>query len=398
VTALPDDSPQTPDWGERLFLPGPTPLPWPVATAGARPMAAPHGPAFRALAERVRRGMAACFGTAGAVCAVPASGTGGLEALVQNLFSPGDPVLVVVAGAFGNRFARVAQSAGLDVTRLEVPYGEVPSAAAVRTALSGRTYRGLLFVHNETSTGVLTPAAELAATARAVQPDLLVAADTISGVPSVPLDMDRAGVDAAVAASQKGFMVPPGLCLVALGPRALQQLVDDRPGRFYFNLRPYVEGGFNSTAAVSLWYQMEASLALLEAEPAAERHARHVRMGEVARAGGRAVGMPPLGDARYASPTVTPLAVPEGMTAGQVTAAAGRYGAILARGLGEWSERAIRIGHVGAVTPLDVVSAVAALEAGLLDLFAAAGTPPPFAPGAGVSAAVAAMRGAAGHA
>ena len=380
-----------PPWEERLFLPGPTPIPWPVAHAMARPMTELRGGALADLAGRVEAGVARLFGTGKAV-AVTATGTATLEALAQNLFTPGDPVLAIVAGAFGNRFAQAAEMHGLSVRRLDVPYGEVPRPAAVAAALSEAPALGLLMVHNETSTGILMPVRELVEAARSVVPDILCLADSISGVPSVALDMDAIGVDAATAASQKGFMAPPGLGLVGLGPRALAAIRKERPGRMYFDLGALVARHFNSTPAIALWYAVEESLRLLDAEGDAARHARHVRMSRMVRAAGRAIGMEPMAPEAYASPTVTPLAVPEPFTAPQVLRAARRYGAALAGAMGPWAERVLRVGHVGAVTPLDMATAVAALEAALGDLYEEAGTPQPFAPGSGVGAALGEMR------
>jgi aspartate aminotransferase-like enzyme len=357
----------------------------------ARPMTELRGGALAELAERVEAGVARLFGTGKAV-AVSATGTATLEALAQNLFVPGDPVVAVVAGAFGNRFAQAAELHGLDVRRLEVPYGGVPEPTALEALVREHDARGVLMIHNETSTGVLMPVASLVAAARAARPDVLFLVDSISGVPSLPLDMDAIGVDAATAASQKGFMAAPGLGLIGLGPRALAAIRRERPGRMYFDLNALVARHFNSTPVLSLWYAMDESLRLLDAEGERARHERHERMGRMVREAGRAIGMPPRAPEAVASPTVTPLAVPEPFRAREVLQAARRHGAAFAGAMGPWAESTIRVGHVGAVLPIDMAAALAALEAGLMDLFARAGRSAPFAPGSGVGAAIAAMR------
>jgi alanine-glyoxylate transaminase/serine-glyoxylate transaminase/serine-pyruvate transaminase len=381
-----------PPWEERLFLPGPTPVPWPIAHAMARPMTELRGPALTAVVERVEAGLAAAFGTAGRAVCISATGTAALEAVAQNLFAPGDPVVAVCAGAFGERFARVAELHGLAVTRVDAPYGEVPQAAAVAEAVAATAARGLLMTHNETSTGILMPVAAWTRAARAAAPDLLTVADSISGVPSVPLAMDAIGVDAAVAASQKGFMAPPGFALVALGSRALAALRAERPGRMYFDLNGYVAHHFPSTPAIPLWFALDESLKLLAAEGEGPRYARHVRMGRMIRAAGAAIGMAPLAPEPYASPTVTALAAPDGLTGPQVQRAARRYGAVLAGAMGPWAQRALRVGHVGAITPLDMTGAVCALEAAVLDLGREVGRRPNFTPGAALGAALAILR------
>jgi alanine-glyoxylate transaminase / serine-glyoxylate transaminase / serine-pyruvate transaminase len=387
------EQPTVPPWDERLFLPGPTPIPWPIAHAMARPMTELRGAGLAAIVERVEAGVARLFGTGRAV-AVTGTGTATLETLTQNLFAPGDSVVAVVHGAFGNRFAQAAELHGLEVRRLDVAYGAVPEPERLADLLRQRPARGLLLVHNETSTGILTPVGDLARAARAVVPDILCLVDSISGVPSVPLNMDAIGVDAATAASQKGFMGPPGLGLIGLGPRALDAVKKERPGRMYFDLNALVARHFNSTPAISHWYAMDESLRLLDAEGDHARHARHVRMARMVRAAGRAIGMPPRAPDAFASPTVTPLAVPEPFTAQQVLRGVRAYGAALAGAMGPWAERTVRVGHLGAIAPLDMTMAIAALEAALLDLYGGVGQAAPFAPGAGVGEAVRVLRAA----
>lgn len=381
-----------PAWQERLFLPGPTPVPWPIAHAMARPMTELRGDRLGALAQRVESGVARLFGTRGRAVAVPGTGTSTMEAVAQSLFSPGDPVLAIVTGAFGARFARVAEAQGLRVNRLETGLGQMPAPEEVATRLRESPALGLLMVHNETSTGQLQPVGQWAAAARTVLPDILCVADAISSVPSVALDMDVIGVDVALAASQKGFMAPPGLGFVALGERGLGALKTDRPGRMYFDLTGYVGHHWVSTPVISHWYAMEASLALLDEEGDEARYARHRTMGRMVRAAGRAMGMAALAPEASASPTVTVLAVPQPLSAQDVLARAGRYGAALAGAMGTWADRAVRIGHVGAMTPLDMMTAVSALEAALCDLCDEIGTAPPSPAGSGVAAALEMLR------
>lgn len=386
--------PDVPGWQERLFLPGPTPLPWAVAQAGARPMTDPRTDGFTELASATLGAIARMAGTTGQATAVPATGTGALEALCQNLFQPGDPVLVLVAGAFGKRFADVARRQGLAVDTLEVPMGDVPTVEAIGAALekgptasSHATFRGLLMTHNETSTGVLLPVSAFARRAREIHPDLLCVVDSISGFPSIPLDMDESGIDAAAAASQKGFMAPPGLAIVVLGPRGVSSCLAERTGRFYFDLGPFLKGHFPYTAPVSLWYALAEGVRLLEEEGQAARTARHVVLGQMARASGTALSVPPRAPEASASPTVTALQLPEGLSPGTLRAEMARQGVRIAGAMGAWSGDTVRIGHVGAVLPVDLMGAVAALEDALIRHDHSVGRTPPFRPGDGVRAA-----------
>jgi aspartate aminotransferase-like enzyme len=372
-----------------LFLPGPTPVPADVALAQALPMVDHRGDAFGALMADLLPRLARLFGTAGGVAVLPASGTGGLEAALVNLFSPGERVLAVVAGAFGARWAEMAADLGLVVDRLEVAWGEAASPSAVAGRVADQPYAGVLLTQNETSTGVLQDVESLAAAVRAQAPETLVAVDAVSGFPAVALPMDAWGVDLVVAGSQKAFALPPGLALVAVGERARQAVEASGRRRAYFDLRPYLRGDLPYTAPVGLWYALERSLARLEGEGAERRERRHRLVARMVREGARALGLRPLAREEVASPTVTALTLPEGVEPAAVRAAAGRLGAAFAGGMGPLRKVAVRVGHVGAVGPLDAVAAVAALEAALAEV---RGQP---ADGAAAAAAVRAWRGGA---
>lgn len=377
---------------ERLFLPGPTPVPASVALAQALPMTDHRGPRFEPLAKGVRERLARLFGTKGQVAVLPASGTGGLEAVALNLFAPGERVLALVAGAFGQRWADQAEALGLGVDRLEVTLGAAATPEAVARAMARVPYAGVLLTQNETSTGVLQDVSALAAAVERAQPEALVAVDAVSGFPAVPLALDAWGVDVAVSASQKGFMLPPGLAFVALGPRALAAIQGDGRRRFYFDLRPFVRGDFPATPAVGLWYALERSLALLEAEGEEGRSERHRLLAAMTRAGARALGLHLLAADRDASPTVTAILCPPGIEPEHLRAEATRLGARLAGGQGELRARVVRVGHVGAVAPLDVLSAVGALELALARVGGGA------ADGRGLAAALGAWQTALGGA
>ena len=390
---------EVPGWQERLFLPGPTPLPWAVAQAGAHPMTDPRSEGFAQLVTETVRSIAQMAGTEGEVAILPASGTGALEALCQNLFQPGDPVLCVVAGAFGRRFAEIAAGQGLLVTRLEVPMGEAPNSGELAEAVtrgpegaSGASFRGLLLTHNETSTGVLLPVEELIREARRARPGLLSVVDSISGFPSVPLDMDRAGIDAVAAASQKGFMTAPGLAVLLLGPRGVAAYQEKRPGRFYFDLGPFLKGHFPYTAPVSLWYALAEAVRLLDEEGQEARSNRHVLLGRMVRAAGLALHVPPRAMVEsVASPTVTALRLPQKVAPADLRKDMLRHGVRIAGAMGAWSEDTVRVGHVGAILPVDLLGAIAALEDSLARLLGREHLPLPFAPGDGVKAAFLAM-------
>lgn len=338
-----------------LLLPGPTPIPESVKQAMLASMTDHRGTAFETVYHRVQNGLGALFGADSPehVAVLPAAGTGGLEAVVQNLFHPNDRILVVESGLFGRRFGEVARAHQLDVDRMELPWGEAFDPQTILARIASAPYRGVLVTHNETSTGVLNPVEELGGLIQQLADPPLLVVDSISGVPSIPLTVHN-GVDVIIAASQKGFMCPPGLTMVALSDRARSAVLASRTGRFYFDLAPYLNGKLPYTPAISLWYGLDAALELLQREGAVARLARHQLLRDMVRAYGQAGGLPPLVADRWSSPTVTALELPSSMNASQWRSQLEQRGLQIAGGLGEWHHRAIRIGHVGAIDAGDL--------------------------------------------
>jgi len=202
-----------------LLAPGPTPIPPEVLQAIAQPILHHRTPQFEALFGRVRTGLAKLIETRGEVIILAASGTGALEAAVVNLCSPGDEILVVLCGKFGERWADIGRAFGLTVHALEAPYGDTVSPERVAAALAAHPRARALFVtQSETSTGVLEDVEAYAALTRGT--DTLCVVDTVSSLGVVPCPMDAWGIDVVVAGSQKGLMCPPGLAFVALNDRA----------------------------------------------------------------------------------------------------------------------------------------------------------------------------------
>lgn len=336
-----------------ILLPGPTPIPAQVEQAMLTPMSDHRGAVFTPVHDAVRAKLGQLFEVpeGGGVAVLPASGTGALEAVAQNFFAPGDPVLAVVVGGFGQRFADIAQAMGLEVDRLEYPWGQPFAVSDIIERLGSRTYRGVLVTHNETSTGVTNPVETLAAAIPQTESRPLLLVDSISGVPSLPLSLADGRIDVIIAGSQKGFMCPPGLAVIVAGPNARERLAAERIGRYYFNLQPYFAGQLPYTPAVSLWYGLNTALDLLLEEGAQARLDRHRLLARMARAFGEAGGLKPLVEEEAASPTVTALSVPTPLTPAELRKAAGAHGLQIAGGMGPWHANAIRIGHVGAVTP-----------------------------------------------
>ncbi|HEY8394750.1 MAG TPA: alanine--glyoxylate aminotransferase family protein [Thermaerobacter sp.] len=354
-----------------LLSPGPTRVPEDVRAACARPIVLHRSAEFDRIHQEVVERLRRLFRTEGRVVVLPCSGTGALEAAIVNTLSPGDRVLGVVMGVFGARFAAIAAAYGLAVDRLEVPWGTVPATAQVverlrAAARQGRPYRAVLLTHSETSTGVLLPLPELVPAIREAAPETLVLVDMVSSFAAVPVRLDEWGVDVAVTGSQKALMCPPGLGILALGPRALAAVERAALPRFTWDLRPYLRkpGDFPYTPAVSLWFGLETALRRIEAEGEENVYRRHRLLAAMTRAGIRALGLEPLAADVVASPTVTAVPLPEGIDPGAVIRRLrDEHGVVVVSAQGHLKGRAFRIGHMGAVEPADILAGMKALDA-----------------------------------
>jgi aspartate aminotransferase-like enzyme len=361
----------------QLRIPGPTPLPDEVRAAGGRQMLNHRGPEFRELILRVTERLQRAFRTRNDVLILTTSGTGGLEAAIVNHLSPGDPVLAVSIGSFGDRFASIAERYGADVRRLDVEWGRAAEAGNVSAALremaaEGAPARAILLTHNETSTGVTNPLADLAAAARSASPDTLIIVDAISGLGAVPFDSDGWDLDVVATGSQKSWMVAPGLAMVSVSERAWRASARARMPRFYFDLaeaKGHLQKGETPwTPAVSVLLQLDVSLAMLEAEGYPQVFARHAACGTAARAGLSALGFRLLADPEHASDTVTSAWVPDGLEWSAFNGELLARGLVLAGGQGKLSGQILRVGHLGLVTVDDIVTAMEIIEDALLAL------------------------------
>jgi aspartate aminotransferase-like enzyme len=369
-----------------LRIPGPTALPPSVREAGARQMINHRGPEFAAMLGRILDGMKPYFGTTQDVAMITTAGSGGLEAAIVNTLSPGDRVLGVSIGSFGDRFAKIAGIYGADVTRLDAEWGYAADPDEVRERL--RTMpdaKAVLLTHNETSTGVMNPIAELAAAVREETPDALILVDSVSGLGAVPFRMDEWGVDLVVTGSQKAWMAAPGLAMIAASERGWAAMETARMPRFYLDLRAHRDAAAGGqtpfTPAIAVVYQVDEGLRLMAAEGAESIFARHEACAAAAQAGLTALGFELFADQRHASKTVTAANVPDDLDWKAFNAEVKRRGVVLAGGQGKLTGKIFRLGHLGSVTLEEILGALSTLE------FAALAQGQTVTPGAAVAAA-----------
>jgi len=350
-----------------LRIPGPTPLPERVRQAGGQQMINHRGPEFRELIKRVSERLQGAFRTRNDLLILSCSGTGALEAAIVNHLSPGDPVLAVSIGAFGDRFADIGRRYGADVRKLDIDWGQAAqpdtlAAALAEIASEGRPAAAVLLTHNETSTGVVNPLADLAAAAHATSPDTLIIVDAISGLGAVPFETDGWGLDVVATGSQKSWMVPPGLAMVSVSERAWQRAQTAQMPRYYFDLgeaRRYLATGETPwTPAVSVLLQLDVALEMLEAEGYPQIFARHAACAAAARAGLSRLGFRLFADPAHASDTVTAVHLPDGLDWPTFNRQLLSRGLVLAGGQGKLAGKIMRLGHLGAVEPADVEAAL----------------------------------------
>ena len=358
-----------------LRIPGPTPVPPDILEAVAHPMVNHRGPEFAALISRVAERLKDWFQTSNDVLILSASGTGGLESAVVSTLSPGDRVLSVSIGAFGERFATIADTYGAEVIPLQYEWGQAARPDEVRQALAEHAdVTAVLVTHNETSTGVTNPLEEIARAVRESAPSVLILVDAVSSLGAIPFEEDGWGLDVVVTGSQKGWMVPPGLAFVSMSERAWRAYENAKMPRFYLDLGRHRDalpkGQTPWTPAMSIFFGLDVALERMAEEGAERIFTRHASIGRMVREGVKALGLELLcQDERFASDTVTAIKCPEGIEVSALrNAMEDDYNIILAGGQGKLQGKIFRIGHLGLVEEEDIRETLAALEQTLAKL------------------------------
>jgi len=355
------------DKPEILMSPGPTPVPPQVLLAQGSPLVYHRGPGYGDLLREVTENIQRMMRTSSDVLVLTSSGTGGLESAVANLFSPGDRVVVPVAGYFGERFGKIARAFGLDVREIPYDWGRAVRAEDVKAALDEAPTKGVLLQHSETSTGVIH---DVEAVGRATrEANALLVVDGISSLGAVPYEGDAWGVDVCVGGSQKAFSATPGLAFVSVSPKAWEAAAVSTSPRFYFDWRlykqsfdlPNPENPF--TPAISLMLGMREALRMYFEEGPELVLARHRLLSSAVKEGVRALGLDLFGENLEQAWAVTAVQAPEGIDGNELVAKVRRdHRIILAPGQGPLKGKVFRIGHLGYYDRFDIVRCLAALE------------------------------------
>ncbi|HSK94713.1 MAG TPA: alanine--glyoxylate aminotransferase family protein [Candidatus Angelobacter sp.] len=357
---------------QNLRTPGPIPLPQAVRDAQAQPMIDHRGTEFGEMQREIVAGIAELIGTRHDVLLLTGSGSGSLEAAVVNTLSPGDRVLAVSIGSFGDRFAAIADAFGAQVDRLDVDWGAAaePSTLAARLHDAG-PYRAVLLTHNETSTGVANPLRELAAAVHDAPGDPLVLVDGISGLGAMPFEMDAWGVDVVVSASQKAWNASPGIAIAAVGPRAWSAAEAARMPRYYWDFAEAREwagkGQTPWTPAISVLYGLRVGVRELRAEGRERTWARHAAIAAGVAAGMEALGLRLVAAPEHRSSTVTAAWLPDGLEWAPFNAEMRSRGLVIAGGQGRMTGKILRFGHMGAVGMDEMLDALRVMGETLRD-------------------------------
>jgi len=354
---------------ENLRIPGPTPCPEVVLQAMTKQMINHRGEEFGEIMTNVTADLKQLMQTKGDVFLLTSSGTGGLEATVVNMLSPGDKVLSVSIGVFGERFATIAEQFGAEIIPLKFEWGKAADPDAVRKALQDNPdVKAVLVTHNETSTGVTNDLASLSAVIKEFDKLLLV--DAISSLGSINVPVDEWQMDVAVTGSQKGWMVPPGLAMVSVSDKAWKAQAESKMPKFYWDFakaRSYLEKNQTPwTPSESVVFALSLSLKMMVQEGLQNIVDRHIRVATMCREGVKDLGLSLFADEAYASNTVTSVKAPEGTDANQLRKLIkANHDIELGGGQQTMNGKIFRVGHLGLVTEDDIEAVLNALKAEL---------------------------------
>jgi len=357
-----------------LQIPGPAPVPDRILRAMDRAVIDHRGPEFKELGARVLSGIKTIIKTKSTVFIFPASGTGAWEAALVNVFSPSDKVLMFETGHFATLWKTMAQKLGVKPEFIESDWRSPADPGIIEQRLRADTnheIKAVCVVHNETSTGVVSPIAEIRKAIDAARHPALFLVDTVSALASVDFKMDEWGVDVTVCGSQKGLMLPPGIGLTAVSEKALRASKDAKIPKSFFcwddMIGPNKTGFFPYTPATNLLWGLAEAIDMLHEEGLDRVFARHTRHGEGTRRAVQAWGLEILcRDPKAYSPVLTAILMPPGYDADQFRKIAlDHFDISLGAGLSKIAGKVFRIGHLGDTNDLTILGALSGVEMSL---------------------------------
>ncbi|MFB2924162.1 pyridoxal-phosphate-dependent aminotransferase family protein [Aerosakkonema funiforme] len=371
-----------------LMIPGPTPVPEQALLALAKQPIGHRSSEFSCIFEEVLQHLQWLHQTQNDVLMLTASGTGAMEAGMINFLSPGDRVLLGCNGKFGDRWADLATTYNLNVENITADWGKPLDTEQFREKLEADTekqIKAVILTHSETSTGVIN---DLETINRHVKThgEALIIVDAVTSLGTVNIPVDKWGIDIVVSASQKGYMIPPGLGFVSVSEKAWEAYKTAKMPRFYLDLGKYRQFQAKNTTPftppINLMMALQVSLQMMKKEGLANIFARHQRLMNATRAALKQLNLPLFAPDSVASPAITAVAPVQVDTEQILKIMKNRYDIALAGGQDHLKGKIFRIGHLGFVTDRDILTAIASLEATLIELGQDS-----FTAGAGIAAA-----------
>lgn len=357
-----------------LLTPGPTPVPKEINEAIQLPMVGHRSADFENIAKTAFTSLKKIFGSTNDVMVLTSSGTSVLEASMLNIVNPDDHFVVIVSGAFGNRFKQIAETYYQNVHVFNVAWGEAVNIDAFKNYLSNlnETITAVFCQYCETSTGVLHPVGQIGYAIKSFDPDIYFVVDGVSCIGAVDANMERDNIDVLISGSQKAIMLTPGLAFVAYNDRALERFQEVKTPRFYLDLTKYhsslIQHSTPFTPNVALFRALNRYSALIENEGFEHVIKRHNIIKQALRTALKALDLDLLVQSQDASPTVTAFIPKDSAELKYIKdSLKANYRITIAGGQGKLKGQILRIGHMGKVSPFDILSVVAALETILSD-------------------------------
>jgi len=358
-----------------LQVPGPTNIPERILRSLSQPLINHRGPEFERMLSENTEGLKKVFRTKNDILTFPGSGSGMLESVVVNLFSPGDTILAVSVGVFSERMALIAERHQLNVTRIKKEWGLAVMADDIRAILeedSDKKIKAVCLPHNETTSGITHDIESISRMIKETGHPAVLVVDAISSLACMPLETDLWDLDIVVSASQKGLMLPPGMGFVSVSQRAWEMREKSTLPKWYWDYQAVREknkvGQFPYTPPTTMLFGLKESLHILLNEEGLENvWRRHAMIGNAVRSAANAMGLSLFAEKGYESDTVTAITLPEGIVYKALAEVLrNRYNVIIGGGLQQLQGKIFRIGHMGALHIPEVLAIMGSVELALV--------------------------------
>lgn len=359
-----------------LQIPGPTNVPNRILTTLSKPLINHRGPEFEELLTNCVNGLKKVFRTSNDILMFPSSGSGGLESAIVNLFSPGDTIVAACHGLFSERLALIAERYGVNTIKIQKEWGEAIKAEEIEEVLKqdvDKNIKAVCLPQNETTSGISNDIESIGKMMKESGHPALLIVDVVSSLACLPFETDAWGVDVAITASQKGFMLPPGLSMISISERAWKLTEESKLPKWYWDYKAVrekmEEKQLPYTPPTTLLFGLKESLDILEEEGIENVWNRHALMAQATRNAAKSMGLFLFAEPGYESDTVTAIYMPEEIVFKEFSnILKSKYDVVVGGGLQRLQGKILRIGHMGSIHELDVYAVMGAIEMSLFEL------------------------------